>query len=94
LGVREIREILSNNKEGFTRDYLKNLTNEKIMPAISQLIDFSLHEIPTPLPITEVIFENIRKLEEGIYQEYLRKGLIDSLPAQENPVNEVQKKAG
>jgi len=90
----EIKKILSKNKEEFTRDYLKNLTNGKIMPAISQLIDFSLHEIPTPLPITGPTFEKIRKLEEGIYQEYFKKGLIDSLPCQETPENEVRKKVG
>lgn len=93
---KDLQKTLQTQKENFTRIYLKELNNKKIMPAISHLIDFSLHEVPLDkLPLDEEDFLRIQKFEENVYDLYAQKGYLDSSDTSPNPPEKMKhQKAG
>lgn len=72
IDVRQ--EVSQKIGQAISEANLADYTNSRIMPAISELIDFSLHKLPVKLPLSEEDFKRIREFEMETALHYWAKG--------------------
>lgn len=70
-------EISKEFGKAFTELNLADFTNARIMPAISELIDFSLHKLPVKLPLSSEDYKRLREFEMETALHYWAKGKTD-----------------
>jgi len=69
-------EFSETHGKNFTELNFADFTNARIMPAISDLLDFSLHKVPVKLPLSLEDYKRLREFEMETALHYWAKGKI------------------
>jgi len=67
-------EMVEKFGKTFSETNLADYANARMMPAISNLIDFSLHKLPVKLPLSDEDYKRLREFEMETALHYWAKG--------------------